>query len=362
MMFKHIFFFSLTILLISNCKNSNRSKEFPDAKTFTIQNAINLQGERLNASDSLGIANKVEVIYLENSSDAFAVISDITNMPPLHFINVTEDKYITSIGREGRGPGEFLEPGSIFGLENNNVLVLDNENIRLTKIDLSNEKHLSELNQAEPYILNLEFRGLPLDIFPLVNGNYATIGPIRTSLNKSFAVLDSNGKQDKLLGKIPTFNSTIPSNAHQLAWRSNATPNKDGSQFAVGFYNIDLIKLYDYKGNLLEVIRGPKFTKLNYSSKNNRLSLSEDTKRAYIDFASTPNYFYGLYSGKNINEAYNNYGKYVFVFDWSGNFIKAYKLDQFVFSISIDWENGFLYGVVPETLEPGLYKYKIDSN
>lgn len=353
--------FILSLFLSCNQKE-NYAVEENKIKQFESITPTKIEGLRLQSSDSLAIANKIELVRLTESNDAYGVISDISNVPPLHLINLTEDEYLAGIGREGRGPGEFLAPGSIFAFERDSVLVLDNENIRITKVNLTNGKHLRNLKNANPGIINLEFKGLPMEVFPIERERYAAIGLIRTGGKKNIAILDSTGSQNKLAGEIPNFDADIPSNVHQLAWRSTATSNKDGSKFAVGYYNVDILEIYNDSGELLETIRGPKQDKLNYSIKNKRLSLGEYTNRSYIDLASAGSNIYALYSGKSIKESKNNFGQYILIFDWEGNFIKSFKLDQFTFSITIDERSGTLYGIVHESLEPGIYKYKIGDN
>ncbi|SHG74771.1 TolB-like 6-blade propeller-like [Fodinibius roseus] len=356
-----IYLFFILVFLLSCNSKVNYDIEESKIKQFQSIAPTKIEGVRLSSSDSLGIANKIELISLSESNDIYGVISDITNVPPLHLINITEDKYLAGIGREGRGPGEFLAPGSIFAFERDSVLVLDNENIRLTKINLTNEKHLKNLKNAKPGIINLEFEGLPMEVFPIKRDSYAAIGLIRTGGRENIAILDSTGSQSKLAGEIPNFDADIPPSVHQLAWRSTATSNKNGSRFAVGYYNVDILNIYNDRGELLETTRGPKQDELDYATKNKRLSLSDDTIRAYIDLASTDKRIYALYSGKKITEKKNNLGKYVLVFDWDGNFIKSFELDRYAFSISVDDKKGMLYSIIPESLEPGIYEYNISS-
>lgn len=354
--------FCLIVLLFYNCQKRNSSLDLKtDVKYFSIESTNLIDGERLHLSDSLGIPEEIKIVNFKDSSDVLALVSDITNIPPLHYVNLTKDKYISKIGREGRGPGEFLSVGSIYVTNGGEALVLGRKNLRLTKINLRNREHIENLYMSEPEIINLEYNGLPFDIFPLEDGNFAAIGLQRIRDNKNLAILDSSGKQFKLIGKLPSFDPSIPPNVHQLAWRSRATSNKEGNKFAVGYYNVDLIQLFDYLGEPHLAIRGPRDDDLKYSVENARLSLDEKTIRAYIDLTSTQDHFYVLYSGRSIKESNNNFGKHIFVFDWEGNFVRAYELDKYAFRIDVDSKNNVLYTIVPESLEPGIYKYELNN-
>ncbi|MTI89408.1 MAG: hypothetical protein FH748_15735 [Balneolaceae bacterium] len=360
-MYKFLFFIIYCLLSFIGCEkqiSSNRSEQ--GVKIFKNVYSTPLRGNRLTVSDSLGIPSDIEHINITENSDAFAIITDITIVPPLHFVNLTDDKYITGIGREGRGPGEFLNPHTLFSFSKDSILVLDPNNNRLTKVILTNENHLKHLHNAEPEIINLKFHGLPLNAFPLKNDTYVATGLIRDKDNKFISILNSNGTEKELTGTPPEISQEVPVNKKQVARKSTSTSNNKGDKFAVGFSFTDIIQIYNYKGEVLETIKGPIQSELNFNkNKSGNFTLSDDNISAYIDLASTSNYLYALYSGKKIYSSNSNFGNLIFIFDWKGNLIKSFELDRQIFSITVDKQDSVLYGIDPSSLEPGIYQYNL---
>lgn len=358
----------LVILLVFIYVGCSRSDQYNlDFNTKSIEvteEPITLTGTRLSVSDSLYTPKRLAVFSDEND-DLLAVVSDLTKKPPLHYLNVTKDEYITGMGRSGKGPGEFVNAGSVYyNTETSQISVVDAMQQRLTFIDLNKPiDSLKNLHRSEPPILNLEFNGLPLDILKLQGDRYAAIGLMRVNNSKKFGFIDSAGKQKQSIGYIPNFKEVnLPPLKQHVAWRAYGTKNREGTRFAAAYYHMDLIEIYNSDGERIEAIRGPQFSPLIVTSQDGNPQLSkEHTRNGYVAVTARNGYIYGLYSGRKLDHPQRNMGNHLLVLDWKGNFITSYKLDRDVFEIAVSPSGKMLYAIVndEDSVEPGLYKYEL---
>jgi len=353
------------LFIFVGCSRSDQYNLDFHTKSIDIpEEPVTLTGTRLSVSDSLYQPMRLAVFTDEND-DLLAVVSDLTKQPPLHYLNVTKDEYITGMGRSGKGPGEFVNAGSVYyDAETNRAVVVDAMQQRLTFIDLNQPVYsLKRLHQTEPPIMNLEFQGLPFDLLKLHNNKYAAIGPMQVSNSQKFAFIDSSGKQTGAIGSIPEYGSTnLPPAKQHLAWRAIGAKNSKGTRFTTAYYNMDLLEIYNINGERIEAVRGPRFSPLIVESKDNILRLSEEyTRISYISVTSHKGYIYALYSGRKLNHPQRNMANNVLVLDWEGNFITSYKLDRDVFEIAVSPSGKILFAIVndQDATEPGLYKYEL---
>jgi hypothetical protein len=350
--------------VLLGCK-SNSEEISVDTLKFSMNDLVtdSLKGKYLGISDSIGVPTRIQVVNVKDEGITYGLIADFTKKPPLHYVDLTNDSYLNKVSREGRGPGEFLNVYSLLLNKNNRISVLDERNLRITEIDLNESEDLSELYNFEPQMLSIEMSGLPLEVFKTdKNGEYIALGLLQTDEIKNFAILDSTGKEIGFKGKFPSYiDTTLPNRIHQLAWRSYSTPNYKRSRFAIGYLNNDLIDIYNSSGKIIKKIKGPNYKQLEYGAENGRLSLNQNTNKAYIDLTTTKNYLYALYSGKELSDHNRNHGTHIFVFKWNGDLVKHYVIDKLSFGISVDEINEKIYITAPQSERPGVYVYDIQN-
>lgn len=79
---------------------------------------------------------------LSRSTDGVFAVSDVSSGRILLYAN--DGSFLSSVGRRGRGPGEFLAP-SVVEFQGNEILVLDNPTRRVSRFELGNSTPLSAL-------------------------------------------------------------------------------------------------------------------------------------------------------------------------------------------------------------------------
>ncbi len=79
------------------------------------------------------------------------------------------------------------------------------------------------------------------------------------------------------------------------------------------------------------------------------------TTKAYRKIRTNDDEIWLLYSGKltyfedGTYNSKNSQNTEIFVFDWSGNFLRAYELDTPIYNFAVDFGNRILYGVATDS-------------
>lgn len=151
-------FFLLAILIFSCSKNHNNEEAFVEKNLIKVKQHKKLEKNSDIYFDSVfSVASKTEIIpndkfYISKIAKVFVtkdkfVIEDKRGEQVLVYSRKGIFEY--SIGRLGSGPGEFNRINSIDVNRNNNVLILDNKNRRVSKFKL-NGKFVSSYSIITP--------------------------------------------------------------------------------------------------------------------------------------------------------------------------------------------------------------------
>ena len=363
-MSKQLLFICMLLILFGCSRSDQYNLDFHTKSIEVQEEPVRLIGKRLGVSDSLYQPMKLAV-FSDKNGQLMAVVSDRSKQPPLHYLNLTQDEYLTGMGRSGKGPGEFVNAGSVYyDAKINQAIIVDPMQQRLTFIDPNKPvDSLKNLHQTEPRVLNLEFRGLPFDLLKLQNDRYAAIGPMRVNSSQKFAFIDSSGQQTQHIGTIPDYESiNLPPAKQHLSWRAYGTKNRAGTRFAAAYYNMDLFEIFNNDGERIQAVRGPHFSPLIVSSQDGVTQLSkEHTRTGYIAVTAQDGYIYGLYSGRKLDHPQRNMANMLLILDWDGNFITSYKLDRNVFEFAVSPAGKYLFAIVndEDAAESGLYRYDL---
>lgn len=144
-------------------------------------------------------------------------------------------------------------------------------------------------------------------------------------------------------------------------------PIKEQSQIMIADAREDNIKILDDSLKVVKEIIGPDFFSPKYVVAQNSpmekfISFSnEQFYRAYTNYTITDNFIYLIYEGTNSFNPLELKSVEVFKFDKKGNPITRYELDRYIYNISIDSKEEYLYGTHRSSLEdyPMLLKYKL---
>lgn len=111
-----------------------------------------------------------------------------------------------------------------------------------------------------------------------------------------------------------------------------------------------MIELYNKKGDLIKRIHGPEqFLSQIKEHSDGNIKTSNPIKGkaqgAYRNPINTGEEIFVLFNGKLIDEEGSSLTNKILVFDWNGNPLKVYLLNQDIFAFTVDAINKKIYGI-----------------
>ncbi|KAF0147909.1 MAG: hypothetical protein FD143_2992 [Ignavibacteria bacterium] len=321
------------------------------AKYFT---GTELKATNLELSDSLGLPTNIAYI---NKALFIIDASPISNDNQVKVYDPYINKYITSFGKNGSGPGEYTGLWSISQKVNDeNILVLyDLVESRITMLQINN------LNNVKIDTMITLKEGTPLS--PVVV-NDSTIFSNGGSLKKGrYAEYDFNGNLKEYVGELlPGKRTEVPVPIHQEASIGKLKVSPDGKHIVLTSLNSDYIDIYNNIGSLVRRIEGPKKLNPQYNIKiidgKPKLTYANTkTILCYIDATLTNNRIFALFSGEELHGATG--GSIIHVFDMKGDFVKTYTVKEKLGGICIDHQNKRLYALQNEPV-PDVLMYNLE--
>lgn len=167
-----------------------------------------------------------------------------------------------------------------------------------------------------------------------------------------FSFYTSDGqKEEDVVNPRFRFKEDLPASilADLFSTHLTITPNEKKVVLA-GRY-MDIIEIYDAKGNLLKLLKGPKDNlEFNFdkqkSMQNSVLVKSPESCRAYLKVRATEDKIYALYSGKEKQDKeHYSYSKDLYVFSMEGKPLMKYQLDVPVIDFVIDEARNKIFAV-----------------
>jgi hypothetical protein len=275
-------------------------------------------------------------------SEEFLAITDIDNVPALHIVKINSDgqfEYFRSIGREGRGPGEYINPSDIVsGLNDELFYVYDAGNRKIVPYN----SNFEALTNEE---ISLQAQGMPVSL-QKVGDNFLATG---VNVGSKFFIVNNDGNVAIRVGEDISLGNNVPPNALALAWHSYSTVSTQQNKIAIFARSADFAEVFDLESlEKVDVFYNEDFRvpalRVEESGGSPRLMPTDRAKTTFLWVTSTEDKIFALYSGRSISHESDNYGDIVVVFDWELNVLNTFKLDHDSFSIlATDDEN--LYSI-----------------
>lgn len=276
-----------------------------------------------------------------------------------HWVDTKSHTYKGSFGIKGQGPGEWIHPEKIHFHGMNNVYCYDVGTSGLKTFNLNNA-----CNQIlSSTILKGSF--LTYDIMPISDSLFAINGYYENSM---FRTVNNKGRIIDRSEAYPYKDEeekSIPDDFRSLAYQGTMRAN--GRQQFV-FVTSQARQIYLYRvtsdGKLIktgEIIDSYAQYKPDYSTKGS-YSVAFDSKvpESYKDLIASDKYIYALYSGRTFND-YKlscNECKLLYVYDWTGKFVRLYKLDVPVTYICLNEQQNKLYAIA-NIPDPALVSFDL---
>jgi hypothetical protein len=328
--------------LVAACGKDSGLKYGPAELDHTNLSATPVHGEVLFDEDILGMPMDLallgdNLVVLDRSADS-----------ALQVIDSRTGKLIRRFGREGQGPGEFTAAWAIDPVpgSDSEFWVYDSRLGRQTYVDLDEE--FFKQGKLGDKIVNLQMEA-------------PSLGPVRTDRNTSLSlgfydsgrlgVFDDEGTQVGTVASLPAASDDFPAYVRQQAYQATLVAHPNRGRFAATNRYASLIEFYDSDGSPVRTQDGPLAVNPSYRWEEDEegpyMVQAEDTRLGYVDGSASKTHLFALFSGRTReqNRELAYMGRFVHVFDWNGDFVAAIELDTYVAAITVDYDEGVLYGV-----------------
>lgn len=267
----------------------------------------------------------------------------------IHLFNKNTFKYLLSVGKIGKGPGEIIAPGPI-GLDKKNKIfwIPDAGKRVMYKFPLDSVLNNSRFNPSIEVKLD---DNLFLFSFSFLNDSTIFGKSVNLSGQTNFEMVMS--KMNLKTKKIHQFGyenpKAIGKNSNSLFALSN-----DYNYYVNCYYLCDLVTICDLEGNLKYNIYGPGW----FDSERNKNSY-------FYDVNLYGKYIIGSYIGKRTifvkgNISKGNLPSKLIVFDMNGNYIKTIETGFEFRHFCIDEENKRIIAYFTNRDEPlGYFNFSL---
>lgn len=303
--------------------------------------------EDLGMPAAIGVAGEYLVV-LDNLGDSVLMI-----------MARSDGKVLGSLGRRGRGPGEFWGAWSLDvpKPELPEVWVYDLSLRRMIRYDLDSALQTG----AHTTSLNLSSDATVYD--PVwVGDQIVTLGFFP---NGRLRLFNSEGRTVATVGSLPRTQEDVPPTVLAHAYQGFLRAAPERNRFVVANRHASVLELYDSAWRLVGQVDGPVPVSPNFrvvrGARGPVMGTDIDFRFAYVGLAVSSTEIFALFSGRVRRDhppGEATLGMAVHVFAWDGTLKRVLQLDSPASAIALDPSRRVLYAtrVVPT---PGVVRYEL---
>jgi hypothetical protein len=301
-----------------------------------------LAGRVLHTSPVLALPTRLAVV------GEHLVVVDAASDSALHVLDRRSGRLLRSLGRRGKGPGEFqgawsLAPDRAWP---DAVWVYDLPLRRLTRVPLARE---ADVRASARRMVRLA--GGAVLTNPTWLGADTILSP-GFLLDARVALFDGAGRRIGQLGDPPL---SPESGQPMQATQALVALHPDGRRIAIANRYVGRIELLDLPDGTVHTIDAPVEVNAGHAP----IALD---RFAYLDVAGTTDRVIALFSGRTRDEYDGRavFGDRLHVFDWEGRFQSEVRLDADALAIAVAEREGVVYALRHEP-EPAVVRYRLPS-
>lgn len=283
------------------------------------------------------------ILHIE---DSILLLKEEMDEHLLHAYNLRTRQKTNACLSFGNGPGEFLylqqiqssgpllwlsdiQKASITAYDKNDILLSDSTSPQAKK-NISLSDHFRET-------------------IVLPDGRF--IATVFNSNHKRLSFYDEKGNFIETKGAFPYYGESLTPFEQMEGFSCSMILSPYRNGIFLFYKQTDLIELYDLNGNLKKRWQGPDFfyPVVRQTGRDDMVhvqSVAGQSRDGYISPLSANGKVYVLYSGAYFDRKHPQYLRdQLFIFDNEGNPLSRYKLDQPIFTFTIDPATNKLYGL-----------------
>jgi hypothetical protein len=332
------------------CERSGYDASAPELDHASLD-AVLLTGEVLNDASTIG-----RLYGLVVSGDVLWV-KEGAGEPYLHAIDAGSGAILESVGRDGRGPGEF--DGAPFVLSADDlasgaVWAFDFTQQRFTLV------HPDSAPEERSEIVHLD--GTPRVLKAVRLSGNGFLG-VSGDSSARFVFFDSTGARVAQVPGSLLGESSAPQEERRKATISFflLCPHPTAG-FVIAYGTAGRVELYNDSVQLTDLASVPFASDVRFA-RDERTGRTRwvDDRSWYLDCAVTHDHVYTLFAGrahKDFRRGEASIGRFVHEFAWDdGSLERTFQLDPPVSSIAIDPSGTMLYGASMETAT--IYRFRL---
>ncbi len=258
--------------------------------------------------------------------DGYLIMKNLMATPTIRIFRLDDLKQVVAVGRSGQGPDEFLFP-TLVATEDENLLCYVYENALNKLYALDKTFQLTYIKEPFKALRKERFRFAEKQMTNLGKSDFIYIDNSKTG--KSIFRTYKNG--DSIVTR-EVFNLALnPKRKSPFNYIGSFAVNAKKNRMVYGYKYFKILKFMDLDGKTVRTLNFERDTfdensiyKINGLDKN---------VTHYWKIAAGKDYVYLLYSGRTPHERVKEIRKginfiYVEQYDWNGNPVKKYKLDE----------------------------------
>lgn len=289
--------------------------------------------------------------------NGWLAIDDVYDDMCITWVSPDLKSYVHNV-RRGMGPGEISSTAIPFRALNPDRVIIQDFAIgkfytftwdNVMKSDFKRPVQTDEIGDQRS-------RAVPM------GGNYVCYEMMDNDENM-FSLLSPNGEVLTRFGDYPpTIDLSREKDAYlrQVKASCRVSAKTDGTIMVAAGFCYDYLAFYRINGTEANLIkqyntfapdRDIVETSSGYSFRNNSRTIN-----AYGSLSPSDKYLFALYDGNKVIR--DNKVNYVFlqVFDWEGNFIRGYKLNERIGAVAYDENSQTLYGIAAGDFHISVYR------
>ena len=276
--------------------------------------------------------------------DPWVFVLDVVSDSVLHVFRLDDGALVQSLGRRGKGPGEFWSAWSIsFDGQFGDAWIYDISLARLTEIVVPRDDTRPVYAGRS---IQLAAQGLATGAAWLDSTRLLTPGFFRDA---RLAVLDGAGLRVGGIGQRLPHGSDTPPQVSQ----ARIALHPSGNLAVLANRHLGSIELVDLERAMTTTVQGP--VTLPHGS-----AIPGLDDIAYVDVTTTSTSIFGLFSGRSVSTFGQraSYADCIHVFDWNGTFEGGLRLDGDVIAIAVTEDGSAIYALRHEP-RPALVRFDL---
>ena len=341
----------MSLVLISCALSSCKAQEKYPLTDFDSYEVIDPINKTIGDDIFLGRPQGISII------NGWLAIDDVYDDMCITWVSTDMKTYIHNV-RRGTGPGEITSSAIPFATKDPDKVKI--QDFAIGKFYTFTWDNVMKSNFRRPIqtdeIGNLRSRAVP------VGENYVCYEMMEDD-EKMFSLLSPQGEVLTRFGEYPPsldLKGEKDPFLRQVKASCKVSAKTDGSVMVAAGFSYDYLAFYKISGTEATLIRQYNTfapdrdiveTSSGYSFRNNSRTIN-----AYGSLSPSDKYFFALYDGDKVIRDYKVNHVFLQVFDWDGNFIKGYKLNERIGAVVYDEESQTLYGIAAGDFHISSYK------